>query len=433
MCVLVSWTSQLSTPIFFNMHLLNLIRPAFKLIAPKMTKYGLFLTMPSKINTCGTLRMIYLNKNISKNADENIDLDEWKSVVLSGLEKEAFEKASPEEEPNIAAIKEYIDMSRRLGKAAPENITEEQLKRLIEYPSVSSRNKYLAFLASKEMKKNAEKEKKKKQQEERDELRKTIDNEEQTSKSRLLRAIWDSSMDVVYNWKAAQAMSFGQPLVFDMDFNDMSVREMQNTVNQMMECEGANRKAVEPFHLYYCNLKEDGPYHKEFLKRYGDAWNNLFVTVTEKSYVELFPRDQIVYLTADSPNVMETFDHNKIYIIGSLVDKSIRKGVSLARAKRLKLATAHLPLERYFHWKSGAKVLTLDQMIMILITLKNTGNWKEALEFVPKRKHEGFIDPSLQHFIRKQKNRKMSEQNFKKKLLVEELSKKRLWNGLWEE
>ncbi|XP_070606167.1 tRNA methyltransferase 10 homolog C [Erythrolamprus reginae] len=416
------------------MHLLNLIRrSAFRLIVPKMTKYGLFLSMPSKISTCGTLRMIYLNKHVSKKYDENIDLDEWKSVVLSGLEKEAFEKASPEEEPNIAAIKEYIDMSRRLGKAAPENITEEQLQKLIEYPTVSSRNKYLAFLASKEMRRNAEKEKKKKQREEKEELRKTMDNEELILKGRLFRAIWDSTMEVVYNWKAAQAMSFGQPLVFDMDYDDMSEREMQNTVKQMMDCEGANRKAVEPFHLYYCNFKEDGSYHQEFSRRYGDAWDNLFVTVTEKSYVELFPRDQIVYLTADSPNVMETFDHNKIYIIGSLVDKSIRKGVSLARAKRLKLATAQLPLQRYLNWKTGAKVLTLDQMIMILITLKQTGNWNKALEFVPKRKHEGFLDPSMQFFINRQKNRKMSEQNFKKRQLVEELAKKRLWNGLWEE
>ncbi|XP_007429342.1 tRNA methyltransferase 10 homolog C [Python bivittatus] len=417
------------------MHLLNIIRrSAFKFIAPKMTKYGLFLTVPSKISTCRTLMMIYLNKNISKNVDENINLDEWKSVVLAGLEKEAFERASSEEEPNIVAIKEFIEMSRRLGNAAPEKITEEQLKKLIEYPSNTSRNKYLAFLALKEMKKNAAQEKKKKQKEEREELRKTMENVgESALTNRLLRCIWTSSMDVTYNWKVVQAMRFGQPLVFDMDYNDMSEREMQNTVKQMMECEGANRRAIEPFHLYYCNLKEDGPYHKEFIRRYGDAWDNLLVTVTEKSYAEIFPRDQIVYLTSDSPNVMETFDHNKIYIIGSLVDKTIRKGVSLARAKRLKLATAQLPLERYFNWKTGAKVLTLDQMMMILVTLKNTGNWKEALEFVPKRKHEGFIDPSLQQYIHTQKNRKIYERTLKKRQLVEELSRKQLWNGLWEE
>ncbi|XP_063161668.1 tRNA methyltransferase 10 homolog C [Candoia aspera] len=431
----ICWTSQISILIFFNMHLLNIIRrAAFKLIAPKMTKYGLFLSVPSKVNTCRTLMMIYLNKNMSKNADENINLDEWKSVVLSGLEKEAFERTSAEEEPNIVAIREFIEMSRRLGNAAPEKITEEQLKKLIEYPSATSRNKYLAFLALKEMRKNAAQEKKKKQKEERDELINTMENaDELTPTNRLFRYIWTSSMDVTYNWRAAQAMSFGQPLVFDMDYNDMSEREMQNTVKQMMECEGCNRKAIEPFHLYYCNLKEDGPYHKEFIRRYREAWDNLLVTVTEKSHVEIFPRDQIVYLTADSPNVMETFDHNKIYIIGSLVDKTIKKGVSLARAKRLKLATAQLPLGRYLHWKTGAKVLTLDQMMMILITLKNTGNWKEALQFVPKRKHDGFIDPSLQQYIHTQKNRKIYEQTLKKKRLVEELSKKQLWNGLWEE
>uniref|UniRef100_A0A3Q0SUR7 tRNA methyltransferase 10 homolog C n=1 Tax=Amphilophus citrinellus TaxID=61819 RepID=A0A3Q0SUR7_AMPCI len=193
-------------------------------------------------------------------------------------------------------------------------------------------------------------------------------------------------------WKTAQSMVFGQPLVFDMSYEShMSRREIENTVSQLMEVEGLNRRAADPYNLHFCNLRPDGPYMKELLQRYGaEMWERLLITSTDRQHVDLFPREQLVYLTADSPNVLRTFDHSKVYIIGALVDRSIQTGLSLANAKRLKLATARLPLDEFLHWEMGAKNLTLDQMIRIMLTLKDTGKWVEALRFVPKRKHDGF-------------------------------------------
>lgn len=64
--------------------------------------------------------------------------------------------------------------------------------------------------------------------------------------------------------EGAQAMQFGQPLVFDMDYgNYMKPKELQNTVSQLLESEGWNRRVVDPFHLYFCNLKIDGAYHSQ--------------------------------------------------------------------------------------------------------------------------------------------------------------------------
>lgn len=187
-------------------------------------------------------------------------------------------------------------------------------------------------------------------------------------------------------------MLFGQPLVFDMSYeSNMSRRELVNTVSQLMEVEAWNRRAIEPFHLHFCNLHPDGLYKQELLKRYSaEAWDRLLITSSEHQHVDVFPCEQLVYLTADSPNVLRTFDHSKVYIIGALVDRSIQSGLSLANAKRLKLATARLPLDEFLHWEIGAKNLTLDQMIRILLTFKETGKWEEALTFVPKRKHDGF-------------------------------------------
>ncbi|NXO05562.1 TM10C methyltransferase, partial [Rhinopomastus cyanomelas] len=208
-------------------------------------------------------------------------------------------------------------------------------------------------------------------------------------------------MERAYNWRVAQAMKFGQPLVFDMSYEkDMSVREVTDTVKQIVLSESCNRRSTDPFHIHFCNFRDDSLYHRTLVKYYREAWGKLLITVTDQCYTEVFPKDKLIYLTADSPKVMKTFDHHKVYIIGSMVDKPIKTGVSLARAKRLGLDTAALPLDRYLFWNIGSKNLTLDQMMHILLTLKDTGDWKAALEFVPKRKHYGFVNRPL-HELKK--------------------------------
>ncbi|KFP95901.1 Mitochondrial ribonuclease P protein 1, partial [Leptosomus discolor] len=324
---------------------------------------------------------------------EKLDLDAWKKVMRSGLQEEVGETISEhkEELSSLAAAREILEMWRLAGRKVPEHISEEQLKTFVECPSKSAKKKYLKYLHTKELHKKNDKRKMDEKRERRLETQEEASKADETKRSSFI-CLWASGMDRAYNWKAAQSMVFGQPLVFDMSYEkDMSVREVENTVRQMVLSEGFNRRSVDPFHIHFCNFRDDSLYHKEFIRHYREAWGKLLITVTDQCYTEVFPKDKLVYLTADSPRVMKTFDHNKIYIVGSMVDRSIKTGVSLARAKRLGLETAALPLDKYLLWNSGAKNLTLDQMMRILLTLKDTGDWKKALEFVPKRKYCAFV------------------------------------------
>ncbi|XP_067849198.1 tRNA methyltransferase 10 homolog C-like [Heptranchias perlo] len=351
-----------------------------------------------------------LKNEEKKVSPEKLDLDIWKTVMKENATEAP--KPLPSEDLGdsfLAATRELVQMWQLAGKTVPENITEEQLSIVQELPSKSAKKKYLKHLAIKEGKKKATKEKQKLKQEAAKHLQKERENEEGVAlKNTFLLQFWQRSFDTMYNWRAAQSMIFGQPLVLDMSYESyMARREMDNTVSQLLECEGWNRRSLDPFHLHFCNLSPEGAYHKELLKRYGDAWDRLLITVTEKSYVDIFPKDKLVYLTADSPCILKTFQHDKIYIIGSIVDKSIQTGLSHANAKRLKLATARLPLDEYLKWDSGAKNLTLNQMISILLTVKETGSWQEALKFVPKRKHEGFLPDLMEkRYCSRTKNHK---------------------------
>ncbi|NXQ60741.1 TM10C methyltransferase, partial [Anthoscopus minutus] len=335
-----------------------------------------------------------LKQDKSCEPSEKLDLDEWKKVMKSGLQEEVSETVSePEKLSSLAAARETLEMWRLAGRAVPENISEEQLKTFMECPSKSAKKKYLKYLHLKELHKKNDKRKMAEKRERRLEAQDQASKTDDETKTSPFICLWSRTMDKAYNWRAAQSMIFGQPLVFDMSYEkEMSVREVTNTVKQIILSESCNRRSPDPFHIHFCNLKDDSLYHREFIENYREAWSKLLVTVTDQCYTEIFPKDKLIYLTADSPKVMKTFDHDKIYIVGSMVDKSIKRGVSLARAKRLGLETAALPLEKYLLWNTGAKNLTLDQMMHILLTLKDTADWKKALEFVPKRKYCGFVN-----------------------------------------
>ncbi|NXR76296.1 TM10C methyltransferase, partial [Pycnonotus jocosus] len=334
-----------------------------------------------------------LKQDKSCEPSEKLDLDEWKKVMKSGLQEEVSETVSePEELSSLAAARQTLEMWRLAGRAVPDNISEEQLKTFMECPSKSAKKKYLKYLHIRELHKKSDKRKMDEKRERRLEAQDQASNTDETKKNSFV-FLSSSAMDKAYHWRAAQSMIFGQPLVFDMSYEkEMSVREVTNTVRQLVLSESCNRRAVDPFHIHFCNLKDDSLYHREFIKHYKEAWGKLLITVTDQCYTEIFPKDKLIYLTADSPKVMKKFDHDKIYIVGSMVDKSIKTGVSLARAKRLGLETAALPLEKYLLWNTGAKNLTLDQMMHILLTLKDTADWRKALEFVPKRKYCGFVN-----------------------------------------
>lgn len=410
-------TYQSSSLHFFKMNVtVRFLRPFARLMVPftfhrkRRNLYSTILqrSMSSKVPP------LSCHSKDSTSPPEQLELDGWKTTMKSSIQEDSVSVVSDKDQDSLAATRELIEMWRLLGKEVPEHITEEELKTLVECASKSAKKKYLRFLYGKEKMKKAQQIKKERKAEAREEAKKARLLEAGKSKEQqdfMFLRLWDRWINMALGWKGVQAMKFGQPLVFDMGYeNYMKSSELQNTISQLLESEGWNRKNVDPFHLYFCNLKLDGAYHRELVRRYGEKWDKLLLTATEKSAVDLFPKDSIIYLTADSPNIMTTFKHDKIYIIGSFVDKNTQTGTSLAKAKRLNLATERLPLDKYLQWEIGNKNLTLDQMIRILLCMKNTGSWEEALKFVPRRKHMGYLEipQHSQEAFNKQKKTKTS-------------------------
>ncbi|KAL7130466.1 hypothetical protein ABFS83_13G136300 [Erythranthe nasuta] len=182
-----------------------------------------------------------------------------------------------------------------------------------------------------------------------------------------------------------EARISGQNIVIDLEFAHlMSPSELHSLVQQVMYCYAINGRCDLPAHLWLTGCQ--GEMHSQLLRIPGyDKW------VMEKedgSYIEAFQdqKEKLVYLTADSENVLDELDPKAIYIIGGLVDRNRWKGITMKKAEEQGIKTAKLPIGTYLKM-SSSQVLTVNQVVEILLKYLETRDWKDAFfQVIPQRK-----------------------------------------------
>lgn len=201
---------------------------------------------------------------------------------------------------------------------------------------------------------------------------------------------YDTTINRYYNWRLLQASMFSQSIVLDCGYEDEMTRtELKNCARQLQLTFAANRIHKDPYHLHYCNLNLNGKLHSDFHSYIPTMYEPSFpMYISDKSYLDHYDKDKIVYLTPDATHEMREYDHSAVYIIGAIVDKVSGKPMSLAKAKREGLKMLKLPIDSYLNFGAGGggKSLTLNQMIDILLDMRMTNDWNHALRHVPRRK-----------------------------------------------
>lgn len=156
-----------------------------------------------------------------------------------------------------------------------------------------------------------------------------------------------STQTKVWHARCAQAMTFGRPLVVDMNYESyMSNQNIVSFVNQLLDGYGNNHRHVEPYDLVLSNFdKSSFVFNKIcYMHKRHDC---LFAKTSEQSYVDLFPKERLVYLSPDAEDELLEDDEDNIYIVGGFVDSSCGKPISYARAKKDNIRSARLPIDRY--------------------------------------------------------------------------------------
>jgi ribonuclease P protein 1 len=282
----------------------------------------------------------------------------------------------------------------------PSRIKMSQWKEILELDSPGKRRRYYNFLFLNEMKAQNFKAKKLQQKEDRfRELEETGNlwgpKEDDhfgvtygLGRNTLFLRLYDTTVSKFHHNKVVSAMQFGRPLVLDCGYDEfMSPREAKNCAKQVEILLTLNRNHNQPFNLHLCNVAPDSRmmgYLEKIIPTIRDDAYPLIVT--EQSYLNLFPKKELVYLSPHAKEELEEYDENEIYIIGGMVDKSDPRPFSLAKAKKENVRMKKLPLDKYLVWGMGNKSLTLNQMISIMLELRLCGDWKKAFDHVPKRK-----------------------------------------------
>ncbi|GFP93459.1 tRNA (guanine(9)-n1)-methyltransferase [Phtheirospermum japonicum] len=177
----------------------------------------------------------------------------------------------------------------------------------------------------------------------------------------------------------------GQKVVIDLEFAHlMASNELHSLVQQIMYCYAINGRCALPAHIWLTGCQ--GEMHNQLLRIPGyDKWA---IEKEEGSYVDAFKdqKENLVYLTADSENVLDELDPKSIYIIGGLVDRNRWKGITMKKAEEQGIKTAKLPIGTYLKM-SSSQVLTVNQVVEILLKFLETKDWKDSFfQVIPLRK-----------------------------------------------
>ncbi|RVE42856.1 hypothetical protein evm_012474 [Chilo suppressalis] len=326
----------------------------------------------------------------------------------------------PEIEKKLRILMLEVEVMRQDGRCAPALLNSSQWEHLMSLASRNQRCNYLLYLWKTERSRENQKAKKEARRKEF-EFFKPEENKEYPDdilyglqhQSLFLR-IRDQSINNFDYYRTLQAILHGQKVVIDCSYEEhMVYRETVNAAKQMTFVFADNKIHKDPFDIHLCNVNDKGEFMKHLRKNIPPIDESWFpLNIHSQSYLDLFPKNKLVYLTPHCREELTTFDYDNIYIIGCMVDKINNEPLSLAKAKKDGIKMAKLPLDRYLEWAPGSKKnLNINHMVPILADLRLTKDWEFALRHIPRRK---LMETKIMAMQKKHKNLKLKEEVIRK-------------------
>eukprot|EP01032_Pedospumella_encystans_P021276 gene21276-24145_t len=174
---------------------------------------------------------------------------------------------------------------------------------------------------------------------------------------------------------------------------------MKSLTQQIMFCYGINRRHECPAAMYMTGV---GPLVTANLNKSNFShWQG--VTITREDYIvhphfSLEPQPaqnsdgsantvkQLVYLTSDAEETLETLDPRCAYIIGGIVDRNRHKFATFNKANSQNVRVAKLPIKENFAL-AATHILTVNHVYNILLNYAKYQDWVQAIkEVMPSRK-----------------------------------------------
>lgn len=348
-----------------------------------------------------TAKYFSSEKKTSDEVKDEFDLFEEDETRSLDIDYAALVGDNPELLKKLKLCELEVSFLQGQQERVPKKIQTEHWHELLKMDSKKHRLEYLNFLWLKEIKKKNDKLKKEKKRSQflehhKDKVK--IPPSEITTSSPIQYGLTQTSlfhrfqerhMNEFLNYKLLQAMVFGPQIIVDCGFEQyMTTKELNLLGKQVLFMWSDNRHCYNPFDIIHCNLTDDSRVLKKMIKVIPSIIEDPAYpfNYTSKNYLDLYPKEKLVYLTPHCSETLQKFDGNDIYIIGkfvssipnysiisfhylfysllsgAIVDKSYSEPLTLAKAKRDGIRVARFPLENYLNWGMGGKSLTLNQV-----------------------------------------------------------------------
>lgn len=180
-----------------------------------------------------------------------------------------------------------------------------------------------------------------------------IDNESEVmtnypGRETYLKRVNNTEVRRFHRSKVLTSILLNEPsLVFDFRFTSMHTRieHVKSLYRQYINVLSANRTSELPFQIYFCNYDQNTEFHKRYSQHLEYDSNLIFET--EKNYLDIFPKNQLVYLSRDAKIKMTRYDPDKVYVVGSIIDVGDDrfKYCSYSQAKKDGIRCERLPLD----------------------------------------------------------------------------------------
>uniref|UniRef100_A0A7E4VGX7 SAM-dependent MTase TRM10-type domain-containing protein n=1 Tax=Panagrellus redivivus TaxID=6233 RepID=A0A7E4VGX7_PANRE len=301
---------------------------------------------------------------------------------------ELIEKLDANGRSKLDTVLKEVELISKIHTKFPSTITPRHWEELLHHETRKHRLDYLKFLRTNE--RNAEKEAARKRAKKENLPTSTFDGD--------YSKVWiDVHPELLERWTAQiKGLAFLQALrlketptiAVDCRFLPYLTKRAQGLTSvQFAYLLAENKRTPSPWPLYLVNWDfEDAAFKKAQEKHLGtlSSARSLSGFVTTDNYTSLFPPEDIVYLSPDADEPLESVEADKCYVIGGIVDRVAEKGIpqfaSLETSQADGVTARRLPLDEFIDWKSGNKFLTLVTVMKMLRTNFEVGDWKTAIE-----------------------------------------------------
>lgn len=222
-------------------------------------------------------------------------------------------------------------------------------------------------------------------------------------------------------------------LVIDLSYEEhLSPKQLMVLASQIIFSHTLICSMKNPASLYLCNLDKSSRTFDSLQRSWRPDLGYLYHT--PKSYLDVFPKEKLVYLTAHTDTILD-FNPDDIWIVGGMIDIGTTEPLSAMKAQEEGLRTAKLPQE-LLQLRNTEKSLNMSHIVGAMCDLIDSGGKNNLVrvlsENVPQFRQ--ISDEEFEDFQKRLANKqsiRVSRLQEKYNLTVEELKAVRAFAYFW--